>query len=622
MARIAIRRVLLGGCLLLGVVAPMTAAPPVAKMLEYQPRQEASITTPSTAEQAQCKVDSEKTTDGSAWVLKDPAGRLLRRYYAPNQRDGSPGRVNVWSYYKDGVEVYREMDTTGSGRPDQYRWLNGGGSRWGVDADRDGKIDGWRMISPEEVSQEVLRALATRDYARFQALLLTDEDARALGLPKQTADSYAERRKGAKEKFEAAIAKLTKLTAKAQWMHVELPAPEATPADQAGAKVDLVRYTRGTVLFEAGGTSEWFQVGQMIQVGAAWKITDAPAAGATTVEESKDGSKTMDLDPAVQKLVEALTDLDKKMPATTGPAAVKHHLDRADLLEKIVAAVKAQERDPWIRQVADSLASAAQASSPTDTTASQRLGTLESQLVKHVPGTALTGYVAFRAMQAEYSRKLAAGKEKFDDVQKEWLEKLTAFVKAYAKAEDTPDAMLQLGLVCEFLGKEVEAKNWYLTLAKTFPDTPQGRKGAGAAVRLGLDGQPMRLAGPLLSDPNTPFDVDQLKGRIVVVYYWASWNGTAASDFDKLKTIAAAHKDVAVLSINLDNTAEEAKAFVKKSQPVGTHLYVPGGLDSKLAAQYGIAVLPAVFVVNKDGKCASKSAQISTVEDEIKKLKK
>src|SRR5262249_28760449 len=160
--------------------------------------------------------------------------------------------------------------------------------------------------------------------------------------------------------------------------------------------------------------------------------------------------------PQVQKLVEELTKHDKKTPPSSGPEAVKHHLDRADILEKIVAAVKAQERDPWIRQVADSLASAAQASA-TDTVASKRMATLEGQLVKAVPGTNLTAYVSFRAMQADYSRQLSLNPKKFEDVQKAWLEKLTSFVKTYQKAEDTPDAMLQLGMVCEFLGKDVEA---------------------------------------------------------------------------------------------------------------------------------------------------------------------
>src|SRR5262245_38207850 len=124
-------RLFLGGCLLLGAgVAQVLGAPPsVSKMLEYKPKQEVACSTPAAAGAA-CKVELAKASGGSGWVLKDPAGRPVRHFHASNDRS-----VDTWSYFKDGVEVYREVDTTGSGRPDQYRWLNGGGSKWGVDVD-------------------------------------------------------------------------------------------------------------------------------------------------------------------------------------------------------------------------------------------------------------------------------------------------------------------------------------------------------------------------------------------------------------------------------------------------------------------------------------------------------
>lgn len=612
-------RALFGGALFVGGFASaQAAAPTVAKMLEYAPRQEARITTPTAAEQAGCKVELVKAGAGSGWALKDGSGKMLRRFFSSNGRS-----VDTWSYYKDGAEVYRESDTTGSGKPDQYRWLNAGGSKWGVDLDKDGAIDAWKVISPEELSQEALRALATKNLARLRALLITDQDLQALGLPAEMADAIKDRRKDIKARFEATIAKLTKLSDKAVWLHLETGAPELLPADQTGAKADVIQHPRGTVLFESGGANEWFQVGKLVLVNGAWKAIDAPTAGAS-VEERGDG-KAVDLaqDPKLQKLIEELTALDKK-PVGTGADAVKHHLGRADVLEKIIAAVKAAERDPWVRQVADSLSSAVQAGTSLDSTAGTRLASLEKQLKQYMPaGHTLTGYVVFRRMQAEYSVKLAAAKEKeFDKVQKEWVDNLTAFVKAYPKAEDTPDAMLQLGMVSEFLDKEVEAKNWYGQLARDFADRPQGAKAAGAVRRLDLKGQTMRLAGPTLADGNTPYDIDQLRGKVVVVYYWASWNGQAASDFGKLKALAQANKDVAIVTVNLDTTAEEAKAFVAKHSPVGTHLYQKGGLDGPLATQYGVMVLPSVFIVGADGKCANRAGQIGTLEDEVKKVVK
>jgi hypothetical protein len=361
----------------------------------------------------------------------------------------------------------------------------------------------------------------------------------------------------------------------------------------------------------------------MILVGAAWKVIDAPTAGAAIEEKPAGGGIGIDVDkdPKLQKLVEELTTLDKQNVGSAGAAAIKHHLKRADLLEQIVAAVKPSERDPWIRQVADSLSSAVQASPSGDATATARLASLEKQLVQHMQGSNLAGYVCFRRLQADYSSKLGSADSKnFNKVQQEWLDKLTEFVKAYSKAEDTPDAMLQLGMVCEFLGKEVEAKNWYSTLARTFPDKPQAAKAGGGVIRLGLEGQSLRLAGPLLGDPGTVYDIDQLRGKIAVIYYWASWNGQAASDFAKLKSLIEANKGtVEVVCVNLDATAEEAKAFLAKNPAPGIHIFQAGGLDSKLATQYGIMVLPSLFVAGKDGKCVSKSAQVSTLEDEIKK---
>jgi thiol-disulfide isomerase/thioredoxin len=618
-------RFFLGGCLYLGAswTSAWGAPPPVSKMLEYKPRHEIACTTPAEAQQADCKVELVKGAAGSGWALKDGQGRLIRKFYSSNGT-----AVDSYSYYRDGVEVYREIVSPGARSPDQFRWLNAGGAKWGVDEDRNGTIDTWKSISPEEVSQEILKALATRDLARLQALMLTDADLATLGVPNERAEAIRARRAGVKAKFEATIAKLTKLGEKAKWTHLETGVPQCLPAELTGAKADIIRHTRATVLFESGENNEWFQVGTMYLVGSAWKIIDAPTPGAggeTEVVEDgkgKGGTGVGIDDPKTLKLVEALTELDKKA-VPVGAAAVAHHIERSDLLEKIVASAKAEQRDPWIRQLADSLSSAVQAGTAADAPAVARLDSLEKQLVKAMPASNLTAYVAFRRMQADYSVKLAKNEKNFSKVQEDWLVTLAGFVKAYPKAEDTPDAMLQAGMVCEFLGKDADAKTWYTQLASAFKDKPQAVKAEGAIRRLSLEGDTMQVAAPLLKDSATPFDIASLKGKVVIVYYWASWNGQAVSDFAKLEAVAKANpKDVEILSVNLDSSIDEAKAFVAKNSPVGTHLYQAGGLDSRPATQYGITVLPSLFLVGKDGKCVNKSAQLGMMDDEVKKLLK
>jgi thiol-disulfide isomerase/thioredoxin len=304
------------------------------------------------------------------------------------------------------------------------------------------------------------------------------------------------------------------------------------------------------------------------------------------------------------------------------PKVAKHHLQRADLLEQIIAVVPANQRDPWIRQVADSLSTAIQASDPGESVASRRLQSLHEQLEKAMPRSDLTAYVVYRQLQANYSTQISTSKD-INQVQEDWLKKLASFAESYPKAEDTADALLQLGMVCEFLNKEDDARKWYRQLARDFPSSVQAAKARGAEKRLQLEGQPLTLRGPLLESPGQTFDIASLQGNVVAVYYWASWNSQCASDFAKLSQI---QKDLQgklkVVAINLDNEASEARQFLDGHAAPGTVLFQEGGLESELANSYGIMVLPTLFLVDKDGRVSNRNLPISSVEDEVRKLLK
>ncbi len=67
---------------------------------------------------------------------------------------------------------------------DEFRWLSTEGLRWGKDANEDGIVDAWNMISAEEVTAEVVRAAATRDAERFARLLITQPKSKLLNWAK------------------------------------------------------------------------------------------------------------------------------------------------------------------------------------------------------------------------------------------------------------------------------------------------------------------------------------------------------------------------------------------------------------------------------------------------------
>lgn len=601
-------------------LVPVQAAPPsIGQILAFTPRQTGvDCAYPSEEQQKSCKISVVKGRKGSGWLLADAAGAPLRRFYDSNDDN----HVDVWSYYKDGAEVYRETDSNFNRKPDQFRWLHAGGTKWGVDVNEDGRIDSWKVISPEEISQEILMAVAANDYGRLQALLMTEAEIKALEMAPAEAQRIRENLKQCQTKFDELCAKVKGLT-KPTWLHLETSAPQCRPADEAGSRYDLVKHPRGTVLFEAAGKSDWLQTGEMVKIGDAWRLVEGPMHGAAG--EQPMPAPAAATSPKIQKLLEELAEIDKTPPMTGMPGAnnevVKYNLRRADVLEKIIAEVPAKDRDTWIRQLADSLNTAMQNSSADDKVSSTRMAKLEKQMIEQAAGTNLTAYVVFKRMQAEHNVLLLSDAA-FAKVQAEWVEQLTKFVAAYPKADDTAEALLEAGVTCEFLTKDTDAKKWYGQLVAEFGDRQQAVKARGAIKRLDSEGKEMTLSGPKLDGSN--FDLSTCKGQVVAVYYWASWNQQPASDFEKLKKLVETHgeKGFSVVCINLDTTAKEAAAAVQKLAVPGIHLHQEGGLDSALATEYGVMVLPQMFLVGKDGKVVSRSVQASTLEEEVKKLMK
>ena len=139
---------------------------------------------------------------------------ILRKFVDTNDDN----IVDQWSYYKDGIEVYRDIDSNFNGKADQYRWFHTGGSRWGLDPRETGVIQSWKMISAEEVTAEIVAAIATNDAQRFRRLLLTANELKSLGLGKSRADGVAQKVSRAAAEFSAMAARQRAITPDTTWL--------------------------------------------------------------------------------------------------------------------------------------------------------------------------------------------------------------------------------------------------------------------------------------------------------------------------------------------------------------------------------------------------------------------
>ena len=107
------------------------------------------------------------------------------------------------------------------------------------------------------------------------------------------------------------------------------------------------------------------------------------------------------------------------------------------------------------------------------------------------------------------------------------------------------------------------------------------------------------------------------------MFYWASWSSTLGEDAKRLRELATTYgpKGLELVTVCLDDDPKAAAQSVAGLGLPGVHLHQPGGVDrSPLAAAYGIQVVPHLFLVGKDGKVLNRSAQITTLEDDLKKM--
>lgn len=584
---------------------------------------------PTEAETEKCLLKPVKEKNRSGWTVFDPDGQTLRQFLDTN----NDNVVDLWCYYKDGIEVYRDIDTDFNKKADQCRWLNTAGQRWGLDTNEDGKIDRWKSISAQEVTAELVDALARRDAAKFSTLLLTDDELGSLGLGDEAEKQVIDKLKAAKARFASLIIGQTSVTPKTRWLHFAASQLGVVPADTNGSTNDLIVYENVVAMTDTEGKQGLVQVGTLVQVGATWKLIDAPAVANAATAAAPEGFffQVAGANPASaiggasggagdEQLQKLLGDLEKlqQSVATASPAQrPRIYARQADLLEQLVeVSSEASQKTEWLKQLADTISAAVQANEYPE--GNDRLQKLIDKLSKDEGDEELIAYVRYRQLLAGYSSSLQDPKADFAKIQEKWEKDLQDFVANYAKTSDAAEAMLQLAMAYEFGGEEDDAKKWYAKVVSDHSDTAQAKKAAGARRRLDSVGKPLTFVGTSIDGGRV--DLSKFAGRIVLIQYWASWCEPCKADMAVLRSLVAKYgRDFAVIGVNVDLDRDTALASIREQKLTWPNIHEPGGLDSRPAVDLGVLTLPTMLLINERGQVVNRSVLSAELEGELKK---
>jgi cytochrome c biogenesis protein CcmG/thiol:disulfide interchange protein DsbE len=110
-------------------------------------------------------------------------------------------------------------------------------------------------------------------------------------------------------------------------------------------------------------------------------------------------------------------------------------------------------------------------------------------------------------------------------------------------------------------------------------------------------------AAPSFSLPTrdgTTVSLESLKGKVILVDFWASWCGPCQKSFPWLASLHQrfADKGLTIVAVNLDKKREAAETFLQKVPAPFLVAFDPSG---KTADAYKVTALPSTYLVGPTG---------------------
>ena len=95
-------------------------------------------------------------------------------------------------------------------------------------------------------------------------------------------------------------------------------------------------------------------------------------------------------------------------------------------------------------------------------------------------------------------------------------------------------------------------------------------------------------------------NLDDYRGRVVVVDFWASWCVPCRRSFPWLNSMQARYgtDDLVIIGVNLDSDQHDADTFLDEYPADFT---IIRDADGVLARQFEVAAMPTSYVVDRDG---------------------
>jgi thiol-disulfide isomerase/thioredoxin len=177
------------------------------------------------------------------------------------------------------------------------------------------------------------------------------------------------------------------------------------------------------------------------------------------------------------------------------------------------------------------------------------------------------------------------------------------FSKAITTVAKFPDAIIADGLVLAELKQDEDAKARFEQFVKFKPaDDPDRLRVERYIAQPDL--ARARLAPPFAVTTNDGqhISLDDLKGKVVLIDFWATWCAPCRAALPHIKGIANKFQGqpLVILSVSLDDNEQKWKDFIAKNAMIWPQYY-DGGFRGTIARKFGVEAIPQTFTIDAEG---------------------
>ena len=203
------------------------------------------------------------------------------------------------------------------------------------------------------------------------------------------------------------------------------------------------------------------------------------------------------------------------------------------------------------------------------------------------------------------------------------MKNVETFVAAHPETADmTADLVVPVAILAATLEEPTLPSEIWTPILKNLKaagdaDSLRAAEALEGAIRFSeLQGQTFEWFGRTAD--GKAFDPALVKGKVVLVDFWASWNESCAAVQAELAKLYKAYHPhgFEIVGYNLDGDVKAMQAYLAKTPlawPVLTELQAIAAKEKSLARYYGVEEAPTLILIGGDGKVAGVDIDLETL---------